>query len=69
MGRGLDRIFTRIETWTDPVPEPLLGLAVLALAAVFVMATLRDRHGTHICEHDAADACHGVADQTSTHRP
>ncbi|HWJ80624.1 MAG TPA: cytochrome c biogenesis CcdA family protein [Nocardioides sp.] len=44
MGRGLERVFTRIESWTEPVPEPLLGLAVLALAAVFVLATLRDRH-------------------------
>jgi cytochrome c biogenesis protein CcdA len=43
IGKGLERIFTRIEAWTNPVPEPVLGLAVLALAAVFVVATLRDR--------------------------
>jgi cytochrome c biogenesis protein CcdA len=43
IGKGLERIFTRIDTWTDPVPEPVLGLAVLAVAAVFVVATLRDR--------------------------
>lgn len=69
MGKTLERIFTRIEVWTDPVPEPVLGLAVLALAAIFVVATLRDRRGTDIPDHDAADACHGAAaDQTSTHR-
>lgn len=44
IGKGLSRIFARIETWTAPVPEPVLGLAVLGLAAVFVAATLRDRH-------------------------
>ena len=69
MGKTLERVFTRIEVWTDPVPEPLLGLAVLALAAVFVVATLRDRHGTDTTDHDGTDACHGTAaDQTSIHR-
>jgi cytochrome c-type biogenesis protein len=69
MGKGLERVFTRIEVWTDPVPEPVLGLAVLALAAVFVIATLRDRHDTQTTDHDGAGACHGPAvDETSTHR-
>jgi cytochrome c-type biogenesis protein len=69
MGKTLERIFTRIEVWTDPVPEPLLGLAVLALAAIFVIATLRDRHGHDTTDHDGTDACHGTtADQASTHR-
>ena len=43
IGRGLARVFERIERWVDPVPEPILGLGVLAVAAVFVVATLRDR--------------------------
>lgn len=43
IGKGLERVFIRIETWVDPVPEPVLGLAVLGLALVFVLATLRDR--------------------------
>jgi cytochrome c-type biogenesis protein len=43
IGRLLGRIFRRIETWTAPVPEPVLGAALLALAALFVLATLRDR--------------------------
>ncbi|WP_341360918.1 cytochrome c biogenesis CcdA family protein [Georgenia sp. M64] len=42
-GEGLAEIFGRIQTWLSPVPEPLLGLALLALAAVFVLSTLRDR--------------------------
>jgi len=67
MGKTLERIFTRIEVWTDPVPEPILGLAVLALAVLFVIATLRDRH--HTTDPDEATACHGTtADETSTHR-
>jgi len=67
MGKGLERVFTRIEVWTDPVPEPILGLAVLALAVLFVIATLRDRH--HTTDPDEATACHGTtADETSTHR-
>lgn len=44
VGNGLTRVFARIEDWTSGVPELVLGLAVLALAALFVVATLRDRH-------------------------
>lgn len=42
-GNVLARIFNRIEVWTRPVPDPALGLVVLAIAAVFVYFTLRDR--------------------------
>ena len=72
MGEGLERGFTRIETWSDPVPEPVLGLVVLALAAVFVVATLRDRHrgpskDANSQDH-AADGCHATAgNETKTH--
>ena len=44
VGRALDRAAGRLLDVTDGVPEPLLGLVVLALAALFVTATLRDRH-------------------------
>ena len=43
IGRGLAWVFGHIETVTRPVPEPLLGLAVLGIAGVFVYAALRDR--------------------------
>ena len=43
IGRFLTRVFGRIETATSAVPEPVLGLVVLALAAGFVVATLRPR--------------------------
>ena len=58
IGTGLERVFTRIETWTDPVPEPVLGLTVLAVAVTFVVAMLRDR-GTPPPEEDAP-GCHSA---------
>ena len=64
IGRFLTRVFGRIETWTAGVPEPLLGLAVLAVAAVFVVATLRGRRPAPVTpddtDTDPADApsCH-----------
>jgi cytochrome c biogenesis protein CcdA len=62
MGKGLSRMFVRIEHWVDPVPEPVLGLAVLALAAIFVVATLRDRHRPASSSGDDLDApCHHTA--------
>ena len=58
VGRWLSRGFRRIESWADPIPEPVLGLAVLALAGVFVYATLRDR-SRHSPAPDSAPSCHG----------
>ncbi len=67
IGKGLERIFTRIETWIDPIPEPLLGLAVLGLAAVFVLATLRDRGATPGDKPDELDgSCHGTTPTSTT---
>ncbi len=43
VGRWLSRQFEQVQQWLDPVPEPVLGLFVLAIAAVFVWATLADR--------------------------
>jgi cytochrome c biogenesis protein CcdA len=43
IGRALARVFRRIEIWTAPVPQWLLGLGLLALAAVFVAVALRGR--------------------------
>lgn len=68
IGRGLARVFTRITTWAEPVPEPLLGLALLVLAAVFVMATLRDRRRPLPPEPSAFDQpnCHSTSEPLST---
>lgn len=43
IGKGVAAVFRQIEIWTRPVPEAVLGLVLLALVAVFVVATLRDR--------------------------
>ena len=57
----------RLTLWTAPVPEAILGLAVLALASVFVVATLRDRPkpctaaaavDAQATDHESAHACH-----------
>jgi cytochrome c-type biogenesis protein len=58
IGRGLSKVFERIEVWTDPVPEPILGLVVLGLAAVFVVATLRDRRQGAAAEQATPHHCH-----------
>jgi cytochrome c-type biogenesis protein len=42
-GRWLSRQFEQIQHWLAPVPEPVLGLAVLAVAGLFVWATLTDK--------------------------
>jgi len=46
IGEFLTTVFGRIEAWTQPVPEAILGMAVLAVAAVFVIATLHGRRHT-----------------------
>jgi cytochrome c-type biogenesis protein len=39
-GRALATWFSSIESWLRPVPEPVLGLGLLAVAGVFIWATL-----------------------------
>ena len=43
VGDWLTDVFTNLLAWTAPVPEPVLGLGILALVAGFVVVTLRDR--------------------------
>ena len=43
IGRVLSRVLNRIQSGLKPVPEPILGAGLLAVAAVFVIAGLRDR--------------------------
>jgi cytochrome c biogenesis protein CcdA len=40
---ALTDVFSRVQTFLSPVPEPILGVGILALAALFVWATLSDR--------------------------
>jgi len=46
IGEWLARVFAGAQDALAPVPEPVLGLALVGLAAVFVAATLRDRRTT-----------------------
>jgi cytochrome c-type biogenesis protein len=70
IGQELSRIFARIQDGVSPVPEPVLGLAILALASVFVVAMLKDRPRP-TCG-DAEDDCdrgagEESADETACH--
>lgn len=46
VGRWLSDRFEQVQQWLAPVPEPVLGFGVLAVAGVFVWATLTDRNRT-----------------------
>jgi hypothetical protein len=43
-GRALAGWFASLEAWLSPVPEPILGLGLLALAGIFIWGTLIGRH-------------------------
>jgi len=43
IGRWLTSALIRVEGWLDPIPEPVLVVGLLAVAAYFVAASLRDR--------------------------
>jgi cytochrome c biogenesis protein CcdA len=40
IGSSLAAVFKQIEIWTAPIPEPVLGAALLGLAGVFIWGTL-----------------------------
>ncbi|MEP7017968.1 MAG: cytochrome c biogenesis CcdA family protein [Actinomycetota bacterium] len=54
-GKQLAKSFAWVEKATASVPEAILGLAVLALAGVFVYATLRNRPSRGQSTLDSAD--------------
>jgi cytochrome c biogenesis protein CcdA len=43
IGRWLSQRFEQLQQWLAPVPEPVLGLLVAAIAGLFAYATLTDR--------------------------
>ena len=57
MGAWLSDVFAWLIGITAPIPEAVLGLALLALVAVFVVATLRDRRRTEPTQASAHDCC------------
>jgi cytochrome c-type biogenesis protein len=46
IGRWLTNASADILRWLDPVPEPVLGLGLLALAALFFVVAVRGRRGS-----------------------
>ena len=63
MGAWLSEVFAWLIAITAPIPETVLGLALLALVAVFVVATLRDRrHAQPVAS--AHECCDTVTSQT-----
>jgi cytochrome c-type biogenesis protein len=75
-GRRLASVFGWVEKATAPIPEAALGLVVLALAGVFVYATLRNRprrgQGSSLSDdpelQDAASCHEDSPEPTSTHK-
>lgn len=51
----LTTVFLRIQEWASPVPEPVLGLLLVALAGVFVVATLAGRRREGAMPHHQAE--------------
>jgi hypothetical protein len=75
-GKRLASTFGWVERVTAPVPEAILGLFVLALAGVFVYATLRNRPSRgQLCssaadpdDEDAQSSHEDTLEATSTHK-
>ena len=73
-GKRLASTFGWVEKVTAPVPEAILGLLVLALAGVFIYATLRNRpHRGQLCsspedpeDEDAPSSHEDTIEATST---
>lgn len=69
IGTGLSVLFAQLQQWLAPVPEPILGLALVALAGVFVWGTLRRREPqptTPQIHEPAAGHCHGPAEHDTS---
>jgi len=43
IGRALTRVSANVLRWLDPVPEPILGLGLLAVAALLFVAAVRGK--------------------------
>lgn len=55
MGDWLTDVFKGLLAWTAPIPEPVLGVALLGLVAGFVVATLRDRRRAQTLSDEAQE--------------
>ena len=71
---ALTDVFSQVQTFLSPVPEPILGVGILVLAALFVWATLSDRRlpwrraadSTELAaDDDEHAACHATSASTT----
>lgn len=76
VGEWLGVVFKALLAWTAPIPEPVLGVGLLALVAAFIIVTLRDRRRarTRAAVAAAADPATTTGDEqsepaTTTHNP
>ncbi len=65
IGRWLSRTFTSITVALRPVPQPILGLGLVALAGIFVFATLHGRKKDLGGEDDGSNCCEAGAGEAS----
>lgn len=74
VGTWLAEVFAGVQNWLAPVPEPVLGAGLLGLAAIFVVAALRDRRtpATTTAHRDGASgdepSCHDTHTPEGLHR-
>ncbi|WP_052436290.1 cytochrome c biogenesis CcdA family protein [Georgenia sp. SUBG003] len=74
VGTWLAEVFAGVQNWLAPVPEPVLGAGLLGLAAIFVVAALRDRRTpvTRTTQEDGAGgaepSCHDTHAPEGLHR-
>jgi cytochrome c biogenesis protein CcdA len=67
IGRTLTTIFADFEDWTAPVPEPLLGLGLVAVAALFVWGTLSERRRNRKVQAGPEDPVPAAEHEASCH--
>ena len=69
IGRWLTSFLLRVETWLKPIPEPVLVVALLAVAAFFVRVGLRDRGQPALPLTDAERSCCHDSEEHARHAP
>ncbi len=72
IGRWLSGAFARVVAFLDPVPQPVLGLTLLGLAAAFVLLGVRGRRAPieggsrHVHEQDVIEDAEARDDEVTT---
>lgn len=69
IGRWLTSLLLRVETWLKPIPEPILVIALFAVAALFVRVGLRDRGAPAVPDAESERSCCDDSEEHATHQP